>query len=231
MGTCGRFCLACKNPSTCNKCLSPYSLVNGSCVCNSTLGFNTASGCQSNCPPGFYLNTTFSYCRSCEYITENCQLCNSETCITCETGFFSLKVNQSVSCVSSCPIGFSEARLANRTSLDTTDFCSPCNGKCAKCPDQLCTLCVSGYVFYLNECIVTCPDGTFPSEGSCVACNSTCSTCSGDLTCISCKAGFGLSSEGRCVRLCANSTVVASSLGCRINCSSPCASCFGASLN
>lgn len=90
VGTCGKNCRFCSGPSQCTECILPYTLSAGNCVCNSSFGFLTASGCQANCPVGYYFlnSSTNSSCLSCELLLDNCETCNATSCFTCALGYF-----------------------------------------------------------------------------------------------------------------------------------------------
>lgn len=67
VGTCGRNCKSCSGPYNCLACYPPYVAVNGSCLCESSLGvgFPTFTGCSLNCVAGEYFDPTAKSCLSC----------------------------------------------------------------------------------------------------------------------------------------------------------------------
>lgn len=106
VGTCGKNCRYCSGPSLCTECVLPYTLSNGSCICNSTFGFATSTGCQANCLVGYYYNTTAKSCLSCENLVSNCQNCTNSGCSACSIGYFLFSSATVTLCTRYCPNGF-----------------------------------------------------------------------------------------------------------------------------
>jgi hypothetical protein len=96
--------------------------------------------------------------------------------------------------------------------------CVPCDLTCQECtgPTNLdCKSCVSPLIYYNNQCLAGCPDGTFfsSSQISCTNCHQSCATCSGPLStsCLTCSSGYIISTPTG---------------GCQ-PCQSPCKTCIG----
>jgi proprotein convertase subtilisin/kexin type 5 len=85
--------------------------------------------------------------------------------------------------------------------------------------------CLSGYMFYNETCIVTCPSGYFGSEGvgGCRKCSEECASCIlNETTCLNCATGF-LYYQRTCLVTCPKQTYQAG--GNCIACKYPCLEC------
>ena len=90
-------------------------------------------------------------------------------------------------CSSGCPSG---------SYFDTsTNSCSYCPTSCQDClSDKKCLKCDLGLYLSDNECLSSCPDGTYPNENSeCESCSEECSICYGptDYQCLECNSKDG----------------------------------------
>lgn len=152
-----------------------------------------------------------------------CDKCKSQTeCLSCITGFY---YNFTCLAASSCPSG----TYANSSTLN----CENCISPCASCTNtgSNCTSCVAPNLFYDGNCVVTCPDGMYPSAGNCLNCTGLCSTCLNGSYCLSCTSIFY--SSGSCVvaSSCPSGTFANSNnLRCD-SCTSPCATCSNSATN
>jgi proprotein convertase subtilisin/kexin type 5 len=138
---------------------------------------------------------------TCNECLESCEdgNCNS-VCILCDEG---LAITEEGECVENCLV--TDYRTVNSDGLE---ICLPCSSPCEECENSAteCTLCKVGEG-YLHEstCVFPCPDGYIVDENEqyCVACESTCLTCSG-LTatdCETCEAPRYLE-DNMCVEVC-----------------------------
>lgn len=228
VGTCGRNCQFCSGPNKCNQCYPPYSSVNGTCICNTTLGFLTQTGCSPSCVAGEYFNATAKACLDCVGRYPNCQSCNMTNCLSCSVGFFySVDSNGTGNCVKYCPNNFTMTRI-NSSNL-WQDVCLSCPPNCRTCLPGLCISCNPEYFYYSGYCVTNCPIAYFPNNGYCQRCSLNCFTCN-SLACLTCINGFSLTTSGNCVPDCVNSTVIATSSNCNFTCDPVCATCYG-SLN
>jgi len=118
-----------------------------------------------------------------------------------------------------------------------------CGAKCTSCEipnfnvastvNQLqCTGCLPGFVLSQGKCIESCPSGTFisPKDNlTCIACDSSCSTCAGAPDfCLTC-GNSQLASNGKCVASCPSNRF--STSGSCVACHPDCGSCSGPSFN
>jgi proprotein convertase subtilisin/kexin type 5 len=108
----------------------------------------------------------------------------------------------SQTCTSSCPSGTYPNKYSNT--------CEPCKSPCLQCINTPtnCIGCVASSAdrfFYNGTCYRTCPNSTFASGLTCIACDQSvfCKTCSGSASlCTSCLGNLFLS-QGSCVSSCA----------------------------
>jgi proprotein convertase subtilisin/kexin type 5 len=85
----------------------------------------------------------------------------------------------------------------------------------------------------MNACSSTCPNGFYPDITLvCLACNTTCTTCSSFNVCTSCTTTF-LSNTGQCVSSssCQSGTYGSTSNYTCSPCTSPCATCNQSATN
>lgn len=87
------------------------------------------------------------------------------------------------------------------------NICVNCSPECATCEGVVgnCTSCVSGLLFYLNQCLTNCPPLTYPYNGACTTCIDPCVTCdSSPNLCLSCTSGLYLLNNS-CLNSCPGS--------------------------
>lgn len=164
---------------TCSSCLAGTLLSAGTCV--------------EACPAGTMAAVNGTSCIACD---SSCSSCSgtSTYCTACANlDQFSLNGT----CVASCPMGFFSS--TNATCLACHPDCATCGptfDTCLTCPSTRPVLSSSG------TCLQTCSSNQYFDHptGSCVACSSSCETCSGNGSgdCLSCGSTATLSS-GNCV--------------------------------
>ncbi|KAG2355406.1 hypothetical protein BDR07DRAFT_1474106 [Suillus spraguei] len=149
---------------------------------------------------------------------------------TCPTGSYSAG--------SSCTI-FSGGVCSGSNMIANNDKheCDTCGPKCTTCQisnfnvastvnQAQCTGCLPGFVLSQEQCVTSCPSGTFlsPQDNlTCPACSSSCSSCAGSATtCLTCANNL-LASNGQCVSSCPSNTF--SSSGSCVSCHADCATC------
>ncbi len=222
-------CLACD--TTCSECATPANWLQCT-VCYSgsyVLGI-TSGECVSTCPSHYAIDLTSTNCLVCDSTCKECNQPGSSThCKTCPTGNLLVGTSNGY-CVSACP---------THTALDPVGQinCYVCDSSCDECSapsnSAACTACVSPKVLYgssVGTCIsLPCPDGYAVNSAStkCLACDSSCSTCSapGDNTkCTACPTGTYLYS-GKCLASCPSKYAVDSSGTKCLACASSCAEC------
>jgi proprotein convertase subtilisin/kexin type 5 len=104
-------------------------------------------------------------------------------------------INNSLTCVTSCPSG---------TFIDTTtQSCKSCSmifANCSICNSQSCNDCASNYYLLLNVCYSTCPMGYFANSnsGTCDSCNTGCKSCSNLTNCLICLNNLVNDGNGTC---------------------------------
>lgn len=219
-------CLIC-NPASltsCSFCVPGYFL-NSSSVCQSCTSSCvscTSLGCLF-CQPGYIVNQNFECQITCLNPCASCQLTNPLACTSCIAGYvFSngtcspdTSCNANANC-QVCPFGFSwvNANIAGTVS----QTCLACNtsSNCARCS-----------VSNTSQCL-SCPLGSFLSNGACTGCPSGCAKCLSNNFCAYCAMGFVAQQSGymldNSASLYGNSAT--GPLTC-LPCVAPCASCTG----
>lgn len=126
-------------------------------------------------------------CTNCPQTCQSCQ--STSVCLTCITNAaFSNQTKQCYlfcnpsaiysyngTCFSSCP---------NGTYLDYTNInCQACNSICSTCSFSAtnCTSCSSKYLYNFT-CLSQCPTNMYGSNGTCLVCTSSVTSCSKPLT-------------------------------------------------
>ena len=239
---CPANCFKCSSGSVCETCNRGFALALNGTLCRqcsifcATCNPDNIMECYS-CGKGLYLAN--SQCTSC---SSNCVECTATACIECSKGFTLNYANlcvakcelPCVTCADNLPSACTSCQdgsnlWAGQCYRDITcnndNSCTYCgqghnyflvptsatSGYCAQCPtianciqcDSLdeysCSVCKNGY--YTNN------------NGTCSACNGSCTGCVSNETCTSCADGYTFSelvNEGVC-----------------IPCESPCAKCEG----
>lgn len=190
-------CLTCNSPTDCIDCVNSYSLLNGSCVCDSAAQmFDLGSECAPcyafinlclectgqgpsnvsclSCPSGTYLSGSNDSCISCP---DNCVTCNAGGCLNCTSGF-----NETAgTCVF----------------LDTCQSFSGMDSNCLDCTNSTSTDNVTNITTTTDLCM-SCQAGYFLfQQTSCVSCPSTCASCTSYFSCLTCQPSLTLIS-GSC---------------------------------
>lgn len=84
------------------------------------------------------------------------------------------------------------------------NLCVDCISPCKQCTTRTsCLTCVSGFLFYKNQCLGICPAlVTVEINGSCFDCNVSCASCAVTIdNCTACNAGLALY-NGICYTAC-----------------------------
>lgn len=198
-------CDACDG-STAEDCLAcplPRLLVSGRCV--------------QTCPDGYFERrlqqqqaaTAASTAMAADGPSE-CAACYSPACSHC-TG------NTSSDCMACSPpnsltrpsAGCDRWNCSRSTFLASTGGCQTCHKSCAECLGPLdtdCLSCPAGLALHQGRCVVSCPAGSYTASRPghhvplCLACHSTCKTCSGasKKECLDCTDGMILK-DSRCI--------------------------------
>lgn len=156
-----------KCPDPCANCVNPFNCIS----CN--LGYYLHSGaCVESCP-------TFPVIL---YANPN-RICG--TAFNCTQGFYAL--NETKSCVSSCPAGYyvnvqaqaCDACMKGCVNCTTVSSCLACNINTAIWSNYVCyTFCSPLKRFYtLKGCVSSCPTGTYLKLTTCQNCSVVCKTC------------------------------------------------------
>jgi len=195
-----------------DNCPDPYYNLNGVCEhcpigCSKCDGANSCSACDA----GYFLSGTA--CLECK---PECATCSSlEVCNTCEPDF----VFYDHTCPETCPLGTFDLNgkcedcadgCTECTGLQACSLCedkyyllagicNDCNTECATCTSQTqCQTCESDYVFYNQNCPVTCPPETYNLNKICEPCPIGCATCTDLTKCQTCHFGYNLYSGDVC---------------------------------
>lgn len=135
-------CLSCLNDLFCLSCIQGYFLTPD----------NT---CSVLCPYRYYGESLTQTCQKCSGRCNECL--DQQRCLNCKTGFY---YPSNYSCLDSCSpsvglIGY----YANLNSMT----CTTCDSSCLNCliSSTYCTSCPSGYLFFNNTCINSCPTGYY----------------------------------------------------------------------
>ncbi|EAR90500.2 zinc finger lsd1 subclass family protein (macronuclear) [Tetrahymena thermophila SB210] len=214
---CTTNCAVC-NAQGCTNCQTDFYLYNFQCL----------SQCPSN-----YAPDARQSCQPCDATCLTCTLPQSSTsCKTCKPNTY---LNPDNSCQSTCPNYF----WPNTINLT----CQTCDTTCYNCKspgDQnSCTICSGNLYLSNNQCISTCPPGTFPlkqtNNNICQPCDSSCKTCNGQNSnnCQSCQAPnlFYQASSSTCVQSCNTDQYKNTINQTCSTCNSVCATCSGPNNN
>ncbi|XP_056379292.1 proprotein convertase subtilisin/kexin type 5 isoform X1 [Hyla sarda] len=183
-------CLPCE--PTCLSCVEDECI-----VCKK--GFYLKDGvCVTDCGLGFYADDVDRECDSC---FRTCDVCTGpayDECTTCKPNF----QFQNGKCVSSSghyirgPPGsyWNEYEKAYQ----------PCDDTCLTCNTSsiTCTSCRSGKYLHEEDCISSCPKGTFNNikDRRCEKCTEDCEMCTENNECLKCTHDY--LHDGRCYKKC-----------------------------
>ena len=210
---CPATCLTCNSPTDCVDCVNSYSLLNGSCACDSAaqmydLG-NECAPCYAfinlclecsgqgpsnvsclSCPSGTYLSSSNDSCIACP---DNCDTCDGGGCLNCTSGF--------------------NATAGSCVFLDTCQSFSGMDSNCLDCANSTSTNNATNITTTTELCL-SCQAGFFLfQQTACVSCPSTCATCTSYFSCLTCQPagdvgsyhryllGFGKFKHGFVVRI------------------------------
>ncbi|KAF8228601.1 hypothetical protein L208DRAFT_1453265 [Tricholoma matsutake] len=227
-------CTQCADESgTCIACKTGFTQdANDKTKCNAVQSV-TSTG--TVCPDGSFSNGTT--CTPCSPTCKTCTAGTSNDCIICAAGQYMFNGH----CVAANTNGVCAG--SNLIADNNKNECDTCGAKCTSCSipgfnvastvNQLqCTGCLPGFVLSQGKCVSSCPAGTFisPQDNlTCVACDPSCSTCTGASTfCLTC-ANNQLASNGKCVTSCPSNSFTAT--GSCVACHPDCATCSGPSFN
>ena len=216
---CNNFCTKCSEAGYCTECPIGYCLSNGNCNSISRVG----GACIATYFPLFVQNVCI--CTSCLYPCLTCS--NEQNCLSCVSGYLS-----DSRCASGCPTGF----FGNDTS-QKCETCSSSYSNCQVCTTSNCTICMLG--FFLNQfesvssavCTSICPPKMYADSGFCQWCVSPCSTCTDQVGCLSCVAGYFLKGSS-CVIQCSSGeypNTLPNGTSICTGCITPCSTCTDAS--
>lgn len=230
---CGTNCGSC-DQHECYWCEEGFFLSGGSCV--------------QDCGPGFHGDQELGECKPCHRACENCTGSGYNQCSSCQEG---LQLWHGTCLWSTWPQvegkDWNEAVPTEKPSLvrsllqdrrkwkvqikrDATSQNQPCHSSCKTCNGSLCASCPTGMYLWLQACVPSCPQGTWPSvtSGSCEKCSEDCVSCSGADLCQQCLSqpdNTLLLHEGRCYHSCPEGFYAKD--GVCEHCSSPCKTCEG----
>lgn len=194
-------CLSCKAgkamiPPACPDCQSPCVTCSGTTTeCTSCGGVTFLNG--NICLAAENCPTgTYATNNICDNCDPSCETCvdTSKKCLTCH----SPKVISGSECVAVCPEKFHQVG----------SFCCPVS--CSSCTN--------------SETCVSCLDGFYNKEGSCLDCSENCQTCVDFDKCLTCKLGNVLQGT-TCTEAC--SLGFYSNNGICSSCHSSCSTCTG----
>ncbi|EAR90494.3 zinc finger lsd1 subclass family protein (macronuclear) [Tetrahymena thermophila SB210] len=222
--TCDTTCYNCKSPGDKNSCTS----------CSGNL-YLSSNQCISTCPPGTFplKQTNSNICAQCDPSCKTCNGQNSNNCQSCQAPNLFYQESSST-CVSICN--------TDQYQNTSTQICSSCNSECATCSgpnNNNCLSCIGNVYLSNNQCISTCPPGTFPLQQTnnniCQQCDPSCKTCNGQNSnnCQSCQAPnlFYQESSSTCVSICNTDQYQNTSTQICSSCNSECATCSGPNNN
>lgn len=145
-----------------------------------TARFLSGTTCLTQCPDGFYGNSSEHVCASCNAsLCQNCIGPLEDDCTSCASPkFLYLNINNKKQCLEACPVGM--------YGEPTTRECALCNAACVTCAAASiddCGSCSDGYFLFNKSCLYdSCPSGHYkqgPPHNLCQSCDQTCAECSG----------------------------------------------------
>lgn len=183
---CSSSCGLCSSPTVCTSC--PNNLVlsqslamptPGLCVCDNTTVF---------------LSTQTNTCESCAFNIPSCTSCSAGSPLACNGCLAStyLYSNACVNCPSSCATCNQTQCLSCPGTLTLSNGVCVCDGQCGQC-EALSIGCLSCTIVSgaITSCLL-CEAGTYLSSPSCLACPSTCATCTSSTNCLTCQPTYVL---------------------------------------
>ncbi|CAK5272781.1 unnamed protein product [Mycena citricolor] len=226
---CAIGCSACADRTgTCTACKTGFTPdANDATKCDPVPSVTSANVV---CPDGAFASG--ASCVPCSSACRTCTAGASTDCVRCATGTYLLNGT----CVSADANGVCKgsSMIANNNKLE----CDACGAKCTSCKipgfnsastinELQCTSCVTGFAVSNGTCVSSCPSRTFPLNGTCTACDSSCSTCAGSSSfCLSCHSNQ-LALSGQCISTCPPNTFLGTSNASCSACHPDCAACSG----
>jgi hypothetical protein len=168
-----------------------------------TLRFSETVKASTFVAKGLMLVSGNTYDKSCpcsdcfddEYILSDCTTTDDRVCALCEecaVGTFkanncTANANTDCEACAVCDVG---EFITEYCSGDTNTACGQCTDNCNECtgPGAQCTMCATGFFLSGQECVGSCPAGTYANNRftgdltgakACFACDPICTTCSG----------------------------------------------------
>ncbi|EAS00754.2 zinc finger lsd1 subclass family protein (macronuclear) [Tetrahymena thermophila SB210] len=186
---CYQDCLTCSGPQStdCKTCQLPNYFV------------AATSQCLPNCPAKFYKNDPLAQCSACDPSCANCSGPSASQCTSCSGSLYL----DGVSCINTCSPG----KFANQQN----NTCTACDPTCKTCDGTTSTNCLSCalpnyYQLSTKQCVQQCNANQYKDNAtiSCIACNSTCATCSGPNSnqCLTCNGTDVLINGNTCQSNC-----------------------------
>ena len=216
-----KFTFQCKE--TCSSC-DLNSNICLSCFKTSDFKYLYKGICGPTCPKGTSLNESSYICENCDSKCSECKTNSIKNCTSCANIHEFLIEDQGI-CVTQCPDGF----YGQYDILSNKNKCYPCTQPCVKCQSKDTCIECSGELFTYNDnCISSCPEGTFLSvdennKKTCSKCHTNCLTCSNNSQhCTSCNKNL-IIYDNRCLLICP-AGMTNNGTSC-INCPSGCAEC------
>jgi len=174
-----------KDGKKCEDEISDSACLNGVCVCNS----------------GMYYDSTVRMCKQCSVKFVNCAQCSDEKCTACDQDHYDADYKDETVCEAEC----SDNECTCEKGYFDVDSrkCIHCGDYCDECTNDGCTKCADGYYDPTPSengplnCVscdggCKCEDDEFLDDNnSCRACDAECATCSGSKDhCESCADGY-----------------------------------------
>lgn len=196
---CDPSCLTCSGASAtdCTSCKAGLVLYNGKCAasCGADMPYTFQGYCIPRCPDGTYPAAN-GVCTECDPSCLTCSAAGANSCTSCRAPN-NLTNGQ---CTFNCSAGqykdIALNKCVDRCSNGTFLFENQC---ITTCPNDYyftgdgCNRCYTAKAIAGNECLVKCPPQTYSdSNYNCLACDSSCETCTaGDAkSCLTCASGF-----------------------------------------
>ncbi len=206
---CSSQCATCMGTlSNCTTCSATSAKYNGQCLSTCPYPLVIKAGTCDYCD---------SYCKICSIVSSNCTACYT----TSSLPYLSTTNTSIGTCLNSCPYSY-YGDLTNGACVS----CSPLNIGCTNCSSPTtCYTCDSGYIFYLNTCLLNPPLGFYNNSGIASPCSSQCATCHGlSNNCTSCLGNLSLNGN-QCSTTCPIGQVGVSNLCTDCSSASQCLTC------
>ncbi|XP_073526785.1 proprotein convertase subtilisin/kexin type 5 isoform X1 [Phyllobates terribilis] len=178
--------------------LSCFTCTENECIYCEEGFYLTDGACVSDCGLGFYSDDVDRECDACYRTCDTCTGPDYDECTTCKP-----KLQfQSGKCVN--PSGQKEERLPGTYWNEYNKQYEPCDDTCQTCNTSsiTCTSCRSGTFLHEEDCIPSCPTGTFSNarDKRCEKCTEDCEMCTENNECLMCARDY--LHNGRCYKKC-----------------------------